>query len=428
MDDPATSHSAADTDTLFAEGYDRAVKLLTNCATVDGFLASPTDSANYRRIWARDGVVIGLAALLTGYHDLGEALKHTLQTLARYQGPHGEIPSNVDPVSQRVSYGGTTGRVDSDLWFVIGCGEYWHATGDEEFLEQILPAIEKVRFLLGAWEFNNRGLLYVPQAGDWADEYLRTGYVLYDQLLYLQVYRTLCKLHEQVHGSSDHLLAEKVAHLKHLICDNYWFAENGDEPVDMYHEVLFNKGRKAAPHRIGKQPYWMPSFSSSGYSYRFDAFANVLASLFDVANDEQRNTVDKFINDICHDDMPVLPAFHPVIQQMDKDWKELKVMFSYTFRNKPYEFHNGGLWPMLTGFYVADLARRGKMKEARRYLQGIHTANALEMEGEEWGFPEFVHGKKLTPGGTYRQGWSAAATVIGHHALQGEQVFGLNEE
>ena len=160
----------SDQTALFQQGYDRAVKVLTHCATVDGFLASPTDSANYRRIWARDGVIIGLAALLTGYHDLGETLKHTLQTLARYQGPHGEIPSNVDPVSQRVSYGGTTGRVDSNLWFVIGCGEYWHATGDEEFLEQMLPAIEKVRFLLGAWEFNNRGLLYVPQAGDWADE------------------------------------------------------------------------------------------------------------------------------------------------------------------------------------------------------------------------------------------------------------------
>jgi len=43
-----------------------------------------------------------------------------------------------------------------------------------------MPAIEKVVFLLGAWEFNNRGLLYVPATGDWADEYVHNGYILYD--------------------------------------------------------------------------------------------------------------------------------------------------------------------------------------------------------------------------------------------------------
>jgi hypothetical protein len=34
-----------------------------------------------------------------------------------------------------------------------------------------------------AWEFNNKGLLYVPLSGNWADEYITDGYVLYDQLL-----------------------------------------------------------------------------------------------------------------------------------------------------------------------------------------------------------------------------------------------------
>lgn len=50
----------------------------------------------------------------------------------------------------------------------------------------MLDTLEQVRFLLGAWEFNNRGLLYIPPTGDWADEYMQSGYLLYDQLLYLQ--------------------------------------------------------------------------------------------------------------------------------------------------------------------------------------------------------------------------------------------------
>lgn len=126
--------------------------------------------------------------------------------------------------------------------------------------------------------------------------------------------------------------------------------------------------------------------------------------------------------------MPLLPAFHPVIEPVGEDWEKLNVMFSHTFKNNPYEFQNGGLWPMITGFYVADLARRQKTEEAEKYLQAIHGANALAMDGEDWGFPEFVHGRKFTPGGTRHQGWSAAAAIIGHQALAGQHIFRINDD
>jgi len=403
------------------EGYEQALALLRACTTVDGFVASPTENHNYRRVWGRDGAILSLAALLSGDHELAETARKTFETLAAHQGPHGEIPSNVDTVSERISYGGTTGRVDADLWFIIGCGEYWRMSGDDAFLEKLLPTIEKVRFLLGAWEFNNRGLLYIPLTGDWADEYLHNGYVLYDQLLYLQAQRSLSHMHAAVHGSDDHLLNEKISRLRHLIRANYWFY--GDTPDDVYHQVLYQKGLQAAAHCAGS--HWMASFSPSGYSYRFDAFANVLASLFGVADDSQCSKIDEFISgELVNDELALLPAFYPVIKPVDEDWEELQMMFSYTFKNKPYEFHNGGLWPMVTGFYVADLARRRQTRKARKYLQAIHQANAMTMEGEAWGFPEFVHGEKLTPGGTRHQGWSAAGAVIGHHALDEQQLFG----
>lgn len=410
------------------EGYQRAVALLHDCAKPDGFVASPSKHDNYRRIWSRDGSIIALAALLTEECELIKTARHTFETLAARQGPHGEIPTNVDMASGRISYGGTTGRVDSDLWFIIGCGEYWIETGEDEFLERLLPAIEKVRFVLGAWELNNRGLIYVPLTGDWADEYLHNGYVLYDQLLYLQAQRTLARMHAELHGSDDHALREKISRLRHLLRANYWFDDGGHIPDDAYHEVLYEKGRNAAAAR-GAATYWMPFFSPGGYGYRFDAFANVLASLFDVADDAQRSTVDKYIErELVKEGLPLLPAFHPVIEPVDEDWKHLQVMFSYNFKNRPYEYHNGGLWPMLTGFYVADLARRKRMSDARKYLAAIHRANAMEMDGEDWAFAEFIHGQKLVAGGTCHQGWSAAAAVIGHHALAGETVFRIDDD
>jgi len=407
------------------EGYHKALSLLHDCVTADGFVASPSIRDNYRRVWARDGSILSLAALLTGDDDLVTAARRTFETLMTHQGMHGEIPSNVDTMTQRVSYGGTTGRVDADLWFIIGCGEYWLATGDNDFIERLLPAIEKVRFLLGAWEFNNRGLLYIPLTGDWADEYLHNGYVLSDQLLYLQAQRTLARIHEVIHGSSDHVLLEKIGRLLHLIRTNYWFDAVPD-PGDTYHEVLYEKGRAAASPHCAEQ-HWMPFFSPAGYGYRFDAFANVLVSLLDVADDDQRNRVDTFINaEVINSDLPLLPAFHPVIEPVDEDWEHLQMMFSYTFKNKPYEFHNGGLWPVVTGFYVADLARRNKTKQAQACLQAIHEANAMPMTDEAWGFPEFVNGQTFVPGGTRHQGWSAAAAIIGQHAIDGQPVFRID--
>jgi glycogen debranching enzyme len=123
----------------------------------------------------------------------------------------------------------------------------------------------------------------------------------------------------------------------------------------------------------------------------------------------------------------VLPAFWPVIESQDEDWKHLQRTFSYSFRNNPFEFHNGGRWPMITGFYVAALAKRGKLEQAERFLQGIHGANAMESDGEAWSFPEFIHGKELTPCGTLHQGWSAGAAIIGEHALRGELLFRIED-
>jgi hypothetical protein len=243
--------------------------------------------------------------------------------------------------------------------------------------------------------------------------------------LYLQAQRSLAAMHAAVHDSGDHVLLEKISRLRHLIRANYWFDDSGQLPDDAYHEILYKKGLQAAT-RCARR-HWMPAFSPSGYGYRFDAFANVLASLLDVADNEQRSTVDNFVvREVVRDDLPLLPAFHPVIKPVDEDWEHLQMMFSYTFKNKPYEFHNGGLWSMVTGFYVADLARRQCAAAARKYLQAIHRANALPMAGEPWGFAEYVQGQTLEPGGTRHQGWSAAGAIIGHQALQGQSVFRID--
>lgn len=409
-----------------SEAYGKAMELLQECATADGFVASTTDRDNYRRVWARDGCIMGLAALLARDDTLVETCRRTLLTLAEHQGRHGEIPSNVDPDSGHVSYGSTAGRVDADLWFIICCGQYWRATGDEAFLDSVHRAVEKVRYLLGAWEYNSRGLIYVPLTGDWADEYLHNGYVLFDQLLYLQAQRELVlfdKLRPETALSDQ---PDRITRLEGLIRDNYWVADAEGIPDDVYHEILYKNARSVESRT--RERYFLPFFSPAGYGYRFDALANILTSLLGVASQEHIVAIDDYIDDeVVQADMMVLPAFHPIITPRDEDWKELHMTFSYEFKNRPYEYQNGGLWPMVTGFYVADLAARGKAELADRYLEGMARANSQPMEGHPWGFPEFIHGKDHSAQGTPRLGWSAAAQVIGQLAVDGRIIFSSDE-
>ena len=106
--------------------YTKAIELLQKCSSSEGFLASAQNISNYKRVWARDGVICGLAALASGNVDLIATFEKTLKTLARNQHHNGTIPSNVmtngDEIE--VSYGGLAGRVDAVTWSIIGICQY----------------------------------------------------------------------------------------------------------------------------------------------------------------------------------------------------------------------------------------------------------------------------------------------------------------
>ena len=62
----------------------------------------------------------------------------------------------------------------------------------------------------------------------------------------------------------------------------------------------------------------------------------------------------------------LLPAFWPPIEESDLDWNFLKNNCKYEFRNYPNEFHNGGSWSMVNGFYGLALLSKGKIKKQKR--------------------------------------------------------------
>ncbi|MBI2415174.1 MAG: glycogen debranching protein [Candidatus Kerfeldbacteria bacterium] len=380
-----------------------ALKLLSQAVTPAGFIASPTPRDNYKRIWARDSVLAGLAALASGQANLIDCFRCSLLTLANYQGTAGQIASNIDATTQQVSYGGSAGRVDATLWFIIGVGQYYTATGDTTTLEQLRPHLVKARQVLQAWEYNNRGLLYVPDTGDWADEYTRGGYVLYDQLLYYRAQQEYAKLMQQ---------SVALDGLWQLITVNYWLQQRTTKKQYVYHQAVYDQAPTTS--------YWMASFSPFGYSVQFDSWANILASVFGLANVDQARVIDQFIAEhFAEKTHYLLPAFYPVITETDSAWTELNQSYSFAFKNKPHHYHNGGLWPMITGWYVIDLVRRGHSALAKQYLAAIAAANANT-------FYEYRVGDTYATGGTPQLTWNAALYIIAQRTSAANKVIVLD--
>jgi len=353
---------------IIDETYKESIKLLNRLVTDEGFTASADRVQNYKRIWSRDGVVVGLASLLDENKNLINHFKKTLNTLKKYQDDTGRIPSNVSLNEKGyISYGTTVGRVDATIWYIIGVTQLALKTKDKTFLNKYKKSVDKALFYLKCLELNGKGLIYIPQGGDWADEYINHGYVLFDQVLYYLALDGYYKI------TKDKKVLKKVKLLKNLILINYLpKKENLDSPY-VYNKLLFEKSLSSC-----KLSLPMPYFTSHSTSCGVANFANSVLLLSDILEDKEEKKIKEYIKSVFLDGkFAILPAFYPVIKRKDQNWVELENNFLFNFKNNPYEYQNGGLWPWINGFFLSTLGK--KDKDGIKYLEQF--AKILKKDG-----------------------------------------------
>lgn len=388
--------------------YQKALDVLRTNSEAYGFLASCTNKNNYRRVWSRDGVVQGLASLMAGEKKLVSTFEANLRTLKDYQDETGRIPSNVDVRSNRVSYGTLVGKVDATLWYLIGVAQYYKKTSRESFLQAFTESLDRAMSYLEAIELNGKGLIYVPTGGDWADEYVTHGYVLFDELLYLQAQKEYLRLQE-ILGRPVAALRQKKDHLQRLIEVNYLPSEKKAKRKEVYHRKLYEKGIKEF-----KKGYALPYFSTDGFAPFLDSFANSLLLLMDVATkSEETRVIESMMGRLAKQDLKILPAFWPPITSKNVFWSVLKVNSLFEFRNKPHHYHNGGLWPLIQGFFIAALVARGKRSTARQLLEQFSEA----LERDNHAFHEYYDSKYYHARGIREMGFSASGYIIAYRSV-----------
>lgn len=381
--------------------YHPAVTLLRSLSVPDGILASASHDANYASVFTRDAVMAGIAGLLIEDEVISNGLVRTLGLLRDLQGPEGQVASNYRPgphPSASVSFGTLVPRVDAATWYLIGVALAARAGALDPapFRDSVRSAVH----LLASLEYNGRHLVFIPPGGNWADEYVYEGYILYDQVLRAWGLRLLASTYDEP------AWGDKAGLIERAIEINYWPTAKGDSNTGGFYSPIIrslidpNRGHPVA------------SFSAGRSWDIFDLAACVLLCVSGVApalgSASLEWIAERFL---ARSELP--PAFHPVIDELHPDWPTLSKYFLFEFRNRPHEYHNGGIWPIWLGWLARALVQKNRHADLDR-LRSI-VATRIEARSD-FLFHEYLHGTTGKPSGTSHMAYSATGLILLHAA------------
>jgi hypothetical protein len=329
----------------------------------------------YPEPYTRDLMISALGFLTDGSPELTDALRRTLVALAANQTPRGLVPSLAHDPADR-------GASDTTPLFLFGLALYRKQANQPEFLN---GAARKAMQWMQYQSPDDMGMVSQLPTSDWRDEQWVMGYGLYVNTL---VYAYLLQYGER----------ESAARLRGLM------------------NRLEVRGETKNPHEheglvVPSKPYYALYSYKLFSSDRFDLLGNSLAILTGIASLERARDLVAWIEAECDAirargelavELP--PCLFPYILRHDPDWHPRYEQF-----NRPGEYHNGGVWPFVCGFYVAACVAAGQMGLAKRKLLALTELVKPWHENEaEWGFNEWIEAATGKPSGRDWQTWSAA--------------------
>ena len=388
----------APTAALLEDCARASLQLLRDNLCEHGVLAArrtPTAEARrYTRIFGRDAAICVLAMCSSGDAALERGAIDSLDALAAQQAANGQIPKYVDPTGRDADFW-YLGCIDATLWWLIAADHVRRRTAgmSGRWSQEIVRAVA----WLQAQEHPTFQLLQQNEASDWADIMPRSGYVLYTNALWYEVKRRFA-----LPG-----LEATHHHFNHL-----FHPYQRDLPEYHRARLLRHYARRGQ-----RDPGLYLSFVNFAFSgNEGDVFGNVLAVLCGLAGESMGQRIATTI-ETAHaaDPYPVRVVLRPLSRQHEL-WRPYMARHQ---QNQMHQYHNGGIWPFVGGFWILALAHLGLHERAHAALAALARVNALD----DWRFTEWFHGRTLKPMGMAGQSWNAATFLLAHRALKGEGRF-----
>jgi len=385
---------AADDRALIDACAAASLQLLQDNLTPHGILAARRTPAaverRYTRIFGRDAAICVLAMCGSGVDALECGAVASLDALAAMQAANGQIPKYVDPDGRDADFW-YLGCIDATLWWLIAC-DHVRQHGDVGSTRWQAQTALAMQWLL-AQEHQAFRLVQQNEASDWADIMPRSGYVLYSNALWLEVKRRFGVAHADV----------TLHHFNHL-----FHPTQRDLPVYHRARLLQHYARRGR----SEAGLYLSFVNLAVAGHEGDVFGNLLAILCGAASESMGHRIVKTLRSAkSAEPYPVRVTLHPLSRQHES-WRPYMARHR---QNHPHQYHNGGLWPFVGGFWVLALAQLGRSDLAWHELAALARVNALG----DWRFTEWFHGETLQAMGMAGQSWNAATFLLALRTLQG---------
>ncbi len=360
----------------------------------------------YPEFWIRDALISTLGMVASGDKNLIEMARRTINVASKYQKFTGQIPNKISS-GDKVCFG-EGGCVDSSLWYPITVLNFYKSTKDLNFLRDHYKKINNALNWALCLDQNNDWLIETNEGSDWMDLLLRSGRVLYDNVL---LYKALKDADEisAIFGKEEKFgwIAEN---LKESINLFFWPSKNNLEKIkEDYGHTGIEKDIEILGAELDKERnYYLADLGFRKFDSRFDSFANLLAVLFDVADDDKKNKILNYIETEKIDEPYPLKVLHPPIQRNDPFWNFYFRWSELPYLQEPGNYHNGGVWPFVGGFYIATLKKEGRLFE-KKFDKLVESCKL-----ENWRFSEWLNSEGK-PMGSANQSWSAAMLLYAYY-------------
>lgn len=254
----------------------------------------------------------------------------------------------------------------------------------------------------------------MPKGGNWADEYIYEGYILYDQLLRVWA----------------------LALLGEIYAKPEWYEK----------AISIEKTIKQA-YKNDKKHHYNASFSPGSIFSQYDLAAHTIGGIVFSQNNEFFNNSLTWLFDTFLAENKLPTAFYPVIKEQDPEWEALSKYYLFRFKNMPHHFHNGGIWWIWLGWLSVTFSLWQKNKSLEK-LSDL-AFKYLEENKDKFQFHEYIASDTLEVDGTKNLVYTAtgicflslakngfdfarlspfeAQTIIEPHTIK-EEYFDLSNE
>ncbi|MDD5147966.1 MAG: glycoside hydrolase 100 family protein [Candidatus ainarchaeum sp.] len=373
---------------LIEKARQEALKTVRRCITPNGLFASGT-SRGYTSVWARDSMITLIGACNEKDPAVKKGFASTLETLARHQSFHGQIPNCVDLFDKKRHPQVTFATLDSSNWFLLGEKAFSDAYKDNSLARKHKRNIARAFIWLDFQDAGEDGLPEQQPTSDWQDAFPHNyAHVLNTQALYYGALKNFGK-------------NKKAKIVKELV-------NNGVRIPSLFdhHSGFF------APY------VWKDHAGIIEKGDWFDSLANSLAITMGLAETQHAERVLDHVEKFKINRPYPIKSIFPPITKKSRFWHDYFVKCD---AREPFHYLNGGIWPMIGGFYVAALVKQKRFERAEEELEKLAKANKAGKE-KEWEFNEWLDGKTGKPMGGIYQAWSAGSYLFAYHAVKKKKI------